>query len=73
MSRKEEDNVSGEGWDSEELQSCGDDWEPGKEEGSTDSKERELDRKKGVEGLKGGFSLERWIGGGGRKEDCFKK
>ena len=53
MSRKEEDNVSGEGWDSEELQSSGDDWEPGKEEGSTDSKERERDRKKkGVEGVK---------------------
>lgn len=57
MSGKEEGSVSGEeegeGWESEDLQSSGDDWEPGREEGTDNSEEREVEtKKKGTERVK---------------------
>ena len=59
MSKKEEGSSSGEGegegegWQSEEIQSSGEDWEPGREEEGTDSEEREArSKKKGAERVK---------------------
>ena len=66
MSGNEESDNSGEGkgWESENLESSGDDYVPGRDESSSESLERDKKRK-GVEGVKRQFKFEE--GGMGRR------
>lgn len=71
MSGKEDSDNSGEGegWESENLESSRDDWVLVRdEEGSSDSREKERDRKKkGTEGVKRRMEFEE--GGRGRQAE----